>query len=169
MAFVGQSGCGKSTSMQLLQRFYDPEAGSVIVDGVKTVEANTHALRRMIGIVAQDPILFDVSVKQNIAYGIPEGAPCSDVDVIKAAKAANAHEFIMSLPEKYDTLVGPGGNSLARGQKQRICIARAVIRNPRILLQFEMNFEMKEGEISEISRKNIKKRRKLFGYFYASL
>uniref|UniRef100_A0A8C1JJP4 Bile salt export pump n=1 Tax=Cyprinus carpio TaxID=7962 RepID=A0A8C1JJP4_CYPCA len=133
LAFVGSSGCGKSTSVQLLERFYDPNNGRVLIDGRESTRVNAAFLRSKIGIVSQEPILFDCSIAENIRYGDNQRELSMD-DVIAAAKKAQLHDFVMSLPEKYDTNVGSQGSQLSRGQKQRIAIARAIIRDPKILL-----------------------------------
>uniref|UniRef100_A0A8C2AIW2 Bile salt export pump n=1 Tax=Cyprinus carpio TaxID=7962 RepID=A0A8C2AIW2_CYPCA len=133
LAFVGSSGCGKSTSVQLLERFYDPNNGRVLIDGRESTRVNVAFLRSKIGIVSQEPILFDCSIAENIRYGDNQRELSMD-DVIAAAKKAQLHDFVMSLPEKYDTNVGSQGSQLSRGQKQRIAIARAIIRDPKILL-----------------------------------
>ncbi|NXJ14883.1 ABCBB protein, partial [Odontophorus gujanensis] len=133
LAFVGSSGCGKSTSVQLLERFYDPEKGSVLIDGHDTKKVNVRFLRSKIGIVSQEPVLFDCSIADNIKYGSNTKDTTME-KVIEAAKKAQLHDFVMSLPEKYDTNVGAQGSQLSRGQKQRIAIARAIIRDPKILL-----------------------------------
>jgi ABC-type multidrug transport system fused ATPase/permease subunit len=130
-AFVGMSGGGKSTIVSLLPRFYDVTAGKVKVDGQDVKEVDIKSLRSQIGIVLQDNILFSDSVKQNILMGKPDA---TDEEVIEAAKAANAHDFIMSLPEGYDTQVGERGVKLSGGQKQRIAIARVFLKNPPILV-----------------------------------
>ncbi|XP_036443196.1 bile salt export pump [Colossoma macropomum] len=133
LAFVGSSGCGKSTSVQLLERFYDPDSGKVRIDGRESTRINVPFLRSKIGIVSQEPILFDCSIAENIRYGDNQ-RELSMNDIISAAKKAQLHDFVMSLPEKYDTNVGSQGSQLSRGQKQRIAIARAIIRDPKILL-----------------------------------
>ncbi|GAA6216147.1 bile salt export pump-like isoform X2 [Lates japonicus] len=133
LAFVGSSGCGKSTSVQLLERFYDPDQGRVLIDGHDSTRVNVPFLRSKIGIVSQEPILFDCSIAENIKYG-DNSREISMNEVISAAKKAQLHSFVMSLPEKYDTNVGAQGSQLSRGQKQRIAIARAIIRDPKILL-----------------------------------
>ncbi|XP_036947510.1 bile salt export pump-like [Acanthopagrus latus] len=133
LAFVGSSGCGKSTSVQLLERFYDPDQGRVLIDGHDSTHVNVPFLRSKIGIVSQEPILFDCSIAENIKYG-DNLREISMNDVISAAKKAQLHDFVMGLPEKYDTNVGAQGSQLSRGQKQRIAIARAIIRDPKILL-----------------------------------
>uniref|UniRef100_A0A8C0FIT5 Bile salt export pump n=1 Tax=Bubo bubo TaxID=30461 RepID=A0A8C0FIT5_BUBBB len=132
LAFVGSSGCGKSTSVQLLERFYDPEKGSLI-DGHDTKKINVQFLRSKIGIVSQEPVLFDCSIADNIKYGSNTKEATME-KVIEAAQKAQLHDFVMSLPDKYESNVGAQGSQLSRGQKQRIAIARAIIRDPKILL-----------------------------------
>uniref|UniRef100_A0A803W6X5 Bile salt export pump n=1 Tax=Ficedula albicollis TaxID=59894 RepID=A0A803W6X5_FICAL len=133
LAFVGSSGCGKSTSVQLLERFYDPEKGSVLIDGHDSKNVNVQFLRSKIGIVSQEPVLFDCSIADNIKYGSTTKEATME-KVIEAAQKAQLHDFVMSLPNKYETNVGAQGSQLSRGQKQRIAIARAIIRDPKILL-----------------------------------
>ncbi|XP_028662184.2 bile salt export pump-like [Erpetoichthys calabaricus] len=133
LAFVGSSGCGKSTSVQLLERFYDPDQGKVLIDGHNSKKVNVSFLRSQIGIVSQEPILFDCSIADNIKYG-NNFREVSMNEVISAAKKSQLHDFVMKLPNKYDTNVGAQGSQLSRGQKQRIAIARAIVRDPKILL-----------------------------------
>ncbi|XP_075465262.1 bile salt export pump-like isoform X2 [Ascaphus truei] len=133
LAFVGSSGCGKSTSVQLLERFYDPNEGKVLVDGHETNNVNISFLRSKIGIVSQEPVLFEGSISDNIKYGDNSRNITID-EVIVAARKAHLHDFVMSLPNKYETNVGIQGSQLSRGQKQRIAIARAIVRDPKILL-----------------------------------
>ncbi|WP_416769498.1 type I secretion system permease/ATPase [Pseudomonas sp. RHF3.3-3] len=128
---VGRSGSGKSTLTRLLQRLYVPERGRVLVDGMDLALADVSSLRRQIGVVLQDNMLFNRSIRENIALTDP-GAPLEAV--MHAAKMAGAHEFILELPEGYDTVVGEHGASLSGGQRQRVAIARALIGNPRILI-----------------------------------
>ncbi|KAL7385707.1 hypothetical protein ABVT39_026845 [Epinephelus coioides] len=133
LAFVGSSGCGKSTSVQLLERFYDPDEGQVLIDGRPSHTVNVPFLRSQIGIVSQEPVLFDCSIAENIQYG-DNTCSISMEEIVEAAKKAYLHDFVMTLPDKYETQVGAQGSQLSRGQKQRIAIARAIVRNPKILL-----------------------------------
>jgi len=133
-AVVGGSGSGKSTLASLILRLYDPDTGSITVDGNDIRNLDPSWLRRQIGTVSQEPTLFSTSIRDNIAYGASDPSKVSQDDLEKAAKEANAHDFIMDFPEGYDTLVGERGVMLSGGQKQRVAIARAILMNPQILL-----------------------------------
>ncbi|KAL0036182.1 hypothetical protein WJX79_007336 [Trebouxia sp. C0005] len=131
VALVGESGSGKSTVVGLIERFYDPQQGQVMLDGQDVRNVPLAWLRRQVGLVSQEPVLFATTIRQNIVFGRP-GA--SQQEVEEAAKAANAHKFITSLPKGYDTTVGERGVQMSGGQKQRIAIARAILKNPKVLL-----------------------------------
>lgn len=133
VALVGTSGCGKSTCMSLVQRFYDVDSGHVFIDGKDVKSLNVQWLRRQIGLVSQEPLLFDLTIRENIAFGM-NTRDVTQEEIETAAKAANIHRFVVSLPQGYNTLVGEKGTLISGGQKQRIAIARALIRDPKILL-----------------------------------
>jgi ATP-binding cassette subfamily B (MDR/TAP) protein 1 len=128
---VGESGCGKSTIAKLVQRFYDPTNGRILLDGTDLKDIHVNDLRSCIGVVSQEPILFDATIEDNIRYGKPDA---SIDDIMEAASSANAHDFIMSFPDGYQTQVGHKGGKLSGGQKQRVAIARAILRDPPILI-----------------------------------
>jgi len=131
IGLVGKSGAGKTTIINLVCRFYDLDEGSLSLDGVDIHKVKIKDLRRQIGIVLQEPFLFSGTIAQNIAYSKVNATP---EEIIRAAKAANAHEFIMKSPDGYDTQVGERGKRLSAGERQRISIARAILHNPRILI-----------------------------------
>ncbi|KAL8570227.1 hypothetical protein ACOMHN_029927 [Nucella lapillus] len=133
VALVGPSGCGKSTLLQLLLRFYDPTSGSVLLDGEDARSLDLRWLRQQLAVVSQEPTLFDDTIAANIQYGDTRRHVPMD-DVISAARAANIHTFISSLPQGYNTRVGDKGTQLSGGQKQRVAIARALVRQPKVLL-----------------------------------
>jgi len=131
VALVGGSGSGKSTVVSLIERFYDPDQGAVLLDGKDLRSLNVKSFRSNIGLVGQEPTLFATTIAENIRYA----KPSSTMEEIEtAARAANAHDFIMALPDRYETQVGSKGTQLSGGQKQRVAIARAMIADPRILL-----------------------------------
>src|SRR5690606_19049763 len=128
---VGESGSGKSTLVKLLMRFYEPTQGEITLDGQSLAALDALSLRRTIGFVSQDVFLFHGTIAENIAYGRLDA---SDQDIIDACKKAEAHNFITSLENGYDTIVGERGHRLSGGQRQRIAFARAILRNPPILI-----------------------------------
>ena len=131
IGLAGHSGAGKSTLINLICRFYEPQEGAILIDGHDARHVNLKSLREQIGVVLQDPFLFNGTVADNIAYGHPES---SLEQIVAAAKAANAHDFIMNMADGYDTLVGERGTRVSGGERQRLSIARAILRDPRILI-----------------------------------
>ncbi|RHN80971.1 putative xenobiotic-transporting ATPase [Medicago truncatula] len=132
VALVGESGSGKSTVIALLQRFYDPDSGEITLDGIEIRQLQLKWLRQQMGLVSQEPVLFNDTIRSNIAYG--KGGNATEAEIIAAAELANADRFISGLQQGYDTIVGERGTQLSGGQKQRVAIARAIIKSPKILL-----------------------------------
>ena len=131
IAIVGRSGAGKTSLVDLIPRFYDPVSGAIYIDGVNIADVNLKSLRQQIGLVSQDVILFNDTVRANITFGNPDA---SEDDIIRAAKAAYAHDFILEMPKGYDTVIGERGIMISGGQRQRLSIARAILKNPPILI-----------------------------------
>lgn len=158
LALVGPSGAGKSTFFQLIPRFYDPTQGRVLLDGHDLRDVKQHNLREHIGIVPQETLLFSGTIRENIIYG---DLNATEEEIIEAAKAANAHDFITALPDGYESLVGERGIKLSGGQRQRISIARAILKNPRILLLDEATSSLdseSEGLVQEALERLMKTR-----------
>ena len=155
---VGPNGCGKSTLLGLLPRFYDPDHGAVYIDGVNLRSANLRSLRRQIGLVTQDAVLFDDTIAANIAFGKPGATPA---DIEAAARKAFAHEFIIDKPLGYAEPVGDAGGQLSGGQKQRIALARAILRDPRILILDEFTSQIdaeSEAKIHQVLKEFVRGR-----------
>lgn len=153
VALVGQSGSGKSTVANLITRFYDVNKGSIQIDGIDIRDLKKKSLRNLMGIVTQDSILFNDTVKNNIILSTEKA---TDKSVIEAAKIANAHEFIKDLPEQYYKNIGDGGNTLSGGQKQRLSIARAVFKNPPIMILDEATSAL-DTESEQLVQKALEK------------
>jgi ABC-type multidrug transport system fused ATPase/permease subunit len=131
VALVGKSGSGKTTLAKLLMRYYDPDKGSIEINGIDIRDLKFKSLRKSIGLVPQDPVMFNETVKYNVSYGNPDA---SMDDIISATKNASLHRFIETLPKKYDTVVGERGIKLSGGQRQRLAIARVILENPEIII-----------------------------------
>ena len=158
IAIVGPNGCGKTTLLNMLARFMDPDHGAVLVDGVNLRSANLRSLRKQLGLVTQDTVLFNASIAANIAYGRPHA---TRTQVEEAARKAFAHEFIVDKPLGYDEPVGDGGSSLSGGQRQRIALARAILRDPRILILDEFTSQIdaeSEAKIQQALREFVEGR-----------
>jgi subfamily B ATP-binding cassette protein MsbA len=153
IALVGQSGSGKSTLANLILRFYDVNKGEILIDGTNIKNIKKEALREMMGLVTQESILFNETVRNNITLG---GDNSTMEEVVAAAKIANAHEFIVDLPEQYDTNIGDSGNSLSGGQKQRLSIATAVFKNPPIMILDEATSAL-DTESEQLVQKALEK------------
>ncbi|HID07542.1 MAG TPA: ABC transporter ATP-binding protein [Armatimonadetes bacterium] len=149
VALVGPSGAGKTTIVRLLLRLYEPQDGEILLDGYDIRRVKLHSLRRLIGIVPQDVVLFDGTIRDNIAFGKPEA---TDEEVMWAAQLAHAHEFISQLPDGYNTVIGERGVRLSMGQRQRIAIARAILRDPPILILDEATSNLDSESEVEVQR-----------------
>ena len=155
-AFVGHSGAGKSTIINLLPRFYDPQSGEIFIDQQNTKSVNLNSLRKSISLVSQDVILFDSSVKENILYANKDA---SEEEFINSCKFAAAEEFIQDLPQKHNTLIGENGMRLSGGQKQRLSIARAILKKSPIILLDEAtsSLDTESEEVVQSAIKNLTK------------
>ena len=153
VALVGQSGSGKSTLANLLPRFYDVNAGEILIDGINIKNLKKESLRELMGLVTQESILFHDTVKNNITLGVDQAI---DEEIIEASKIANAHEFIKDLPQQYDTNIGDSGGTLSGGQRQRLSIARAVLKNPPIMILDEATSAL-DTESEQLVQKALEK------------
>ncbi|MEH2210969.1 peptidase domain-containing ABC transporter [Nostoc sp.] len=149
VGIVGQSGSGKSTLLKLLPRLYEPKSGKILIDDYDISKVELYSLRRQIGMVLQDTLLFDGTIRENIALGYPDA---SDEEIINAAKVAFAHDFIMSLPNGYNTRVGERGSGLSGGQRQRVAIARTVLQNPQLLILDEATSALDYNAEAQVCR-----------------
>ena len=161
VALIGLSGAGKTTVVNLISRFYEPSSGRILIDGIDIRDVNLSSLRRQIGLVTQELILFNDTVRNNIAYGL-EDTP--EEKILEAAKAAEAHDFIMKLPEGYETKIGEKGGLLSIGQRQRLAIARALLKNPPILVLDEATsaLDSESERFIQIALANVMKDRTTF-------
>jgi ATP-binding cassette, subfamily B, bacterial MsbA len=158
VAIVGQNGCGKSTLLSLLPRFYDPDHGSILIDGIDIRGANLRSLRKQVAVVTQETVLFDDTIYYNLTYGKPAA---TREEVEQAARRARAHDFISAKPLGYDSRVGEGGRNLSGGEKQRLCLARAFLIDPSILILDEFTSQtdtVAEAEVNQILREFMKGR-----------
>jgi subfamily B ATP-binding cassette protein MsbA len=149
IAIVGMSGAGKTSLVNLLPRFYDVEEGHILIDGHDIRKISLYSLREQIGLVTQQTILFNDTVRNNIAYGRQQ---CSDQEIMDAARAANAHDFIMRLPQGYESLVGEQGVKLSGGERQRLSIARALLKNAPILILDEATSSLDSDSETEVQK-----------------
>jgi subfamily B ATP-binding cassette protein MsbA len=149
IALVGMSGAGKTSLVNLLPRFYDVEKGQILIDGHDIRKVTIKSLRDQIALVTQQTILFNDTVRNNIAYG---SLTCSDQEIIEAAKAANAHDFIQRLPQGYDTIIGEQGVKLSGGERQRLSIARALLKNAPILILDEATSSLDSDSETEVQK-----------------
>ena len=161
LALVGSSGAGKTSLVNLIPRFYDPTGGAILIDGVDLRDIRLSALRQKIGIVSQETLLFDDTVRNNIAYGRDQATAEAVAD---AATAAFAHEFIMRLPNGYETVIGENGIKLSGGERQRLAIARALLRNPPILILDEAtsSLDNESERMVQMALANLMKNRTTF-------
>ena len=162
IALVGESGCGKSTVIQLIQRLYDLESGDLCIEKNNIKALNLPWVRSKLGLVSQEPVLFDRTIADNIKYGDNE-REVSMEEVLEAARKANIHSFVSSLPSGYDTKVGAKGTQLSGGQKQRVAIARALVRNPKILLLDEATSAL-DTESEKVSLKLVENTREFHSF-----
>jgi subfamily B ATP-binding cassette protein MsbA len=149
IALVGMSGAGKTSLVNLLPRFYDVERGQILIDGYDLRKVTLKSIRDQMGLVTQQTILFNDTARNNIAYG---NLKCSDREIMEAAKAANAHDFIQRLPQGYDTIIGEQGVKLSGGERQRVSIARAILKNAPILILDEATSSLDSDSETEVQK-----------------